>query len=229
MRRVPTVALLTISLGFALATEARANTIVQTDSIFTYTFFRNDGYGFSQPVATGGATFSLFDPSLGTLTGVDFVLSFFYSGSVTARNQDPFGNLVSGTIQATAVIVYQLETPTYTYYYPQNHSTSFLSDGSSVQESSQSFSHSALESLFAPTAPYVGIGTFDVDVESRLAIAANAFGAASNAAQANLKLTYSFDPPGPGTKPVPEPSSLALFALAMAGAGAARRRTRPQA
>jgi len=188
----------------AAAAPAAADTVVQTIAIA--------GNVDTQPVFVTG---SLFNPALGTLTGVSAVVSGQYHADIFVPADSGLGPSITlalaysfgsdGSITKGVLGDFQASTiggGTYLGETGFDYTRTIAAIGAYVEGSPDETNYLAALAFGAVPQPAIGLGASD-DFSSWAG---------------DLQLTYTYDP----ASPVPEPASNALFALACLSLAGAR-------
>ena len=180
------------------------------------------------------ATLPLFDPSQGTLTKVTLTLDANTSaGSIAWDNEADIPTDVTLGIGAavTAVGLAGVTAIAIPLQLGSALGVAADNDGAADFVGTDSFSvvggtgsDSDMDMLVAGLAPYIGLGTFDVDVSSVVETFLSTTGGfgpidpVPGVTEGTVTVTYEFTP-------VPEPSTLLLMTVGLAGFAWVRRRT----
>lgn len=220
MRKGLALGLLSASLLWAPAVHAA-----------TISFFDTFGPTAVPFPATPLASLSLFDPSLGTLTKVTLTLDADTSaGTISWDNEALIGSLVTlgigaevtavGLAGVTAVAV-PLQTGDGSVDADNDGAADFIgTDAFSVVGGTGS--DSDFDELTTGLAPYIGLGTFDVDVSAVVETFVSTTGGfgpidpVPGTTSGTVTVTYEFTP-------VPEPSTALLLASSLAALAVGRR------
>ncbi len=173
---------------------------------------------------------SQFDSSLGTLTSI----VFNYGGQVSTTFDLESRDAAATTVTANAAADLTFGGPISSVLNILGSTTQNFSafdgvldfggtSGASVGPVNGTDSGSL--TLLSAFAPYIGSGTFTINVDalgkSGASGAGNLVSVIATQALANISVTYNYDVP---TTNVPEPAMLGLMGLGFAAMGAARRR-----
>ena len=186
-------------------------------------------------------SFAQFDPSLGTLSSVQFSLS---DVNTAIRSFLSFGGAQGGTGAAMTTATFTIQVPggggptSVTLYSEQGTAETSCTTATNCEDGPPgavtlpSFAPSALVDLASDLTPYVGLGSFDAvfmldelmelqtcEGNSGQQVLCTASGEATWTA--TLSVNYNFTP---ASGDVPEPAILLLFGTALAGLGMMRRR-----
>jgi len=204
------LSLSTLGLGALIATagNVRADSVTYTDSI---------------PLTNGGwsANFTLtqFDPSLGTLTEVDFSLDGSVLGSVTAKNTDVAPENITTNISAILKLKNPGGSSNIVVSSPIWTTTDLaVAVGASVTHANETGSDPQTNSYTASNGSkftqFIGTGNITLPVTAASATSASASGNVnanlSTSSSANIDVTYDYTP---GTPVVPEPATMSVVLL----------------
>lgn len=221
-KRFLSLAALGLGVAVAAAGQVRADSVAYTDSIR----LTNGSW-------SANFTLTQFNPSLGTLTEVDFSLDGAVTGSVTAKNTDVAPEDITTNIGANL----KLKTPggatTIVLSSPDWMTTDLaVAVGASVTHDNETGSDPETNSYTASNGTkftqFIGTGNITLPLTASSTTSASASGnvnaSLSTKSSADVTVTYDYTP---ATPVVPEPATVSVVLLAGAiGAGAMLRRHR---
>ena len=181
-----------------------------------------------------------FDPSLGTLTKIEFMLEGDVEGEAKVESLDSSASVVTANLQATISLSNSLDpmSPVELVVVIPAVNANFNAtafdgtidfdgtSGATFDGLAGSGTQSVMITDAAEFAPYIGLGTFAVSIDatgqSSASGAGNLITQFATRAGATGKVIYHYTPDGQ----VPVPGAIILMGSALAGLGAARRRQR---
>lgn len=179
---------------------------------------------------TSAVSVPLFNPSLGTLTGVDITINGSDSVAVTSIN--PTGSPQTANVLAgTTLILERPDTSTLLQDFMKQFFTTPLAPGpGTFATNSSAISQSASTGVLidaSDLALFTGVGNLSLPVLGQDATSVNLpsfYGGDFAEAALSGNITYTYSPSGGGGGgSTPEPSSLALVGLGLGAAGLMRR------